>query len=185
MATKEEQSRNINGLQGDIEAVKGLIEKYYYSRQTVELKLSKVKDFVTENYMPLTKMGEHQKDTNRQLHRIEGSTRNNTDEISRIGASVDKLLEEIKLKADKEITDFLKEDSKRYALYEDYKELYNKTARPMQKFQDLLSSYTTEHHQIKQMIRQFDTNLASKANKIENIKLENELSTKMSIAAGL
>jgi len=55
----------------------------------------------------------------------------------------------------------------------------------MQKFQDLLSSYTTEHHQIKQMIRQFDTNLASKANKIENIKLENELSTKMSIAAGL
>ena len=48
-------------------------------------------------------------------------------------------------KADSTVTDRLKEDTARYALYEDYKELYNKTIIPMSRFQDLISERGKEH----------------------------------------
>jgi len=39
----------------------------------------------------------------------------------------------------------MKESIKRCALYEDYKELYNKTMIPMKKFTDDIMKYKEEH----------------------------------------
>ena len=54
---------------------------------------------------------------------------------------------------------------KRFALYEDYKELYNKTVMPVQNMEQISNIMVKEMAQFKEVIRGFDTNLALKAHK--------------------
>ena len=73
----------------------------------------------------------------------------------------------INRKVDHQKLDEVKRDIKRCALYDDFKDLYNKTLVPMQKFQGEFNVYSLEHSQMKEMIKQFDENLALKSNKAE------------------
>ena len=71
--------------------------------------------------------------------------------------------------------DKLWKELKRYAFYEDYKELYQKTVIPVQKFEEVILDHSKEHRQMKIMIKTFDENLALKSNKKDIWKIENDL----------
>lgn len=64
---------------------------------------------------------------------------------------------------------------KRYAFYEDFKDLYQKTVVPMQKFEQEMLDFGKGHKQMEQMIKRFDENLALKSNKKDVWKIENDL----------
>lgn len=64
---------------------------------------------------------------------------------------------------------------KRYALYEDYRELYDKTVKPMQKFEQEMIDYSKSHKQMELMIKKFDENLSLKSNKTDIWKIETDL----------
>ena len=75
----------------------------------------------------------------------------------------------------------IKQEIKRCALYDDFKELYNKTLMPMQKYEKQMFGYQLEHQQMQLMIRQFDETLALKANKTDFMGLENQMEFKITM----
>ena len=86
----------------------------------------------------------------------------------------------IKAKTDKLETERLWEESKRHPLNEDFTELYNQTLVPMKEFQEAMFVYQSEHKQMREMIRQFDTTLLTKAGKVDFFEMRKNLDTKMS-----
>lgn len=88
------------------------------------------------------------------------------------------------IKVDKDQLQKVKQDLKRFALYDDFKDLYNKTMKPMQVFQDQMHEYSTEHREVKAAVRALDEAIISKANKNDFFECRNTLETKMSFEDG-
>ena len=81
--------------------------------------------------------------------------------------STNDLQDQLKAKVEKfEITKIWVE-FKRYAFYDDFKELYQKTVIPVQKFEQDMLEFGRGHQQMEAMIKQFDENLALKSNKTD------------------
>jgi len=83
-------------------------------------------------------------------------------------------------KADQTETQRLWNEAKRHPLNEDFKDLYNQTLVPMKEFQESMFIYKSEHRQMREMIRQFDTTLLTKAGKVDFFEMRKNLETKMS-----
>ena len=88
------------------------------------------------------------------------------------------------IKADKDQFQKIQMDLKRFALYDDFKDLYNKTMKPMQKFQDQMHEYSQEHREVKAAVRSLDESLMGKANKTDFFDVRNQLEKKMSYEDG-
>jgi len=87
----------------------------------------------------------------------------------------------VRSKADQIEVGKLWNESKRHPLNEDFKDLYNQTLVPMKEFQESMYIYRAEHKQMREMIRQFDTTLLTKAGKVDFFEMRKNLETKMSL----
>ena len=104
----------------------------------------------------------------------------NDKNIQKIWEINDDTLDDIKdinrrmlIKADKDQFQKIQMDLKRFALYDDFKDLYNKTMKPMQKFQDQMHEYSQEHREVKAAVRSLDESLMGKANKTDFFDVRN------------
>ena len=83
-------------------------------------------------------MLDHVKETETHFEKNDG-------EIAKVFEDIQEIHFKLQNKTDKIWSDKMKESIKRCALYEDYKELYNKTMIPMKKFTDDIMKYKEEH----------------------------------------
>jgi len=60
---------------------------------------------------------------------------------------------------------------KRFALYDDYKGLYNKVVPPIKGVENKIDEFTKEHNQMKEIIRKFDEIITTKAQRTEVFQL--------------
>lgn len=65
----------------------------------------------------------------------------------------------------------LKESCDRFALYDDLKELHQKTLPPLAIVQNQMQTFSNEHQQMREMIRKYDENFNIKANKVDILDL--------------
>ena len=98
--------------------------------------------------------------------------------LDRLDRSLQESMAKVETKTDIRVTDGLKEDLKRHALYDDLKELYEKTLTPIKTFQDAVSHFRTENEQMKAIIRQFDQTISKKASKVDINNLKAALDRK-------
>ena len=93
---------------------------------------------------------------------------------------MDSMNARVRAKADQTETAKLWNEAKRHPLNEDFKDLYNQTLVPMKEFQESMFIYKSEHKQMREMIRQFDTTMLTKANKVDFFEMRKNLDSKMS-----
>jgi cobalamin biosynthesis Mg chelatase CobN len=69
--------------------------------------------------------------------------------------------------------DDVKEQFQRFALYDDYKHLYNKCVPAIRQFEEQVNQYYKDHKNAKETMRRFDVVITEKANKLDLDELIN------------
>ena len=69
-------------------------------------------------------------------------------------------------KIDKHALEPIWKNFERFALYEDFKDLYNKTLPEIKKFEERIISFDAEIEKNIQIIKEFDISITQKANKV-------------------
>jgi hypothetical protein len=87
----------------------------------------------------------------------------------------------LKRKAIQKDLDELSAQIKRCALYDDLKDLYNKTVIPLVKFSDEYEKYRFEHDQMKEMLARFDETMTLKSSKTDILIINDQLSKRVTI----
>ena len=64
-------------------------------------------------------------------------------------------------------------------MYDDLKDLYNKTVIPLVKFSDEYETYRFEHDQIKEMLARFDETMTLKSSKTDILIINDKLSKRV------
>ena len=106
----------------------------YFTQDVINEKLADINNTVANNYTLLTRTDSFEAFCNGAFHKIEWSLEEDKSKFEGVDSSLDDLDRRVRKKADTSETVRLQQELKRHALYDDFKELYNKTMLPMKVF---------------------------------------------------
>lgn len=151
------------------------------TNETIFSRFQKLESDVKENYAPLYGFKELKMQHSDKLKRNEELLETHGTYISSFEEQFDKTRERLSKKASIEQIDQIKDILKNCAQYDDLKDLYNKTVVPMEVHEAEFDEYRREHAQMREMIHQFDVNLALKSSKQDTAEVIKLLETRMSL----
>lgn len=141
-ATNFEQQKD---LEKTVEKIWKTLDRDYFMKDEVDRKIDDLQTDLSTNYCLISshvsleeKMRNKFSELDQRLHKIKEEQDDQKDSITDIDRRMI-------LKADNDSVKRVKMDLKRFALYDDFKDLYSKTMQPMQVFQDQMHTYSNEH----------------------------------------
>ena len=135
---------------------------------------------MTDEYTLISTLEEFEASCEENFGGLDKTLEDVTRDLEKCSSGLDDMDARVKSKTDIKETARLWKETKRHPLNEDFKDLYNKTLLPMKDFQEQMYIYQSEHKQMREMIRNFDTTLLTKAGKVDFFEMRKNLDAKMS-----
>lgn len=112
------------------------LDRDYYANFDVDKKLDEIITDLTSNYQPIASFVAHEEWIKQKIYESDQNFTKCFEVENDIEDDIKDINRRMLIKVDKDQLQKVKQDLKRFALYDDFKDLYNKTMKPMQKFQD-------------------------------------------------
>lgn len=174
-ARKDVVDAEFAGHQQQLDKQKYRLDVFYYPKEDIDKFVKRLEEHGKKNSSLIETAEEFAKKMEKQIKSLKVGQDKHADDLMDQHMRANEIEDQLKGKVEKPELTKLWTELERYAFYEDFKDLYQKTVIPVQKFEQELLEYDKDHKKMRQMIKQFDENLSLKSNKKDIWKLENDL----------
>lgn len=132
--TKASNETQQKDLAATLEKLWKTLERDYYANFEVDKKIEEINNDLTTNYQPISIFVAHEEWIKEKIEQNDKNITKIFEVENDIEDDIKDINRRMMIKVDKDQLQKVKMDLKRFALYDDFKDLYNKTMKPMQIF---------------------------------------------------
>ena len=179
LAVKRDVSDQLEGVNARHERLIKELKEQYTKSEIILDKFNKLNDHIVETYTKKENFVSEFMDCKRSIGKLETQFSGLDETVGTYESRFAVFTEKLKRKALQKDLIELDAQIKRCALYDDLKDLYNKTVIPLVKFSDEYETYRFEHDQIKEMLARFDETMTLKSSKTDILIINAKLSKRV------